>query len=129
MSLESPSRSALVLVAIAGLFGAAGTAVGAVAAHRIPDPALATAGTFLLIHAAALAGLAAAAQAFQAGWRLTAPAYIIALGVALFCGAIIARAGFDLRPVPMMAPAGGSLLIAGWVPAALDALLALRRRP
>ncbi|GLK76048.1 hypothetical protein GCM10008171_13020 [Methylopila jiangsuensis] len=129
MSTESPSRSALLLVAIAGLFGATGTAVGAVAAHSIPDPALATAGTFLLIHAAALPGLAAGAHAFRAGWRLLAPGVLIALGVALFSGAIVARAGFGVSPIPMMAPAGGSLLILGWVAAALGALLSLTRRP
>ena len=57
MSMRPAGR---VLLALAGLTGAAGVALAAAGAHMGGDN-LATASVFLLVHAAAAAGLAAAA--------------------------------------------------------------------
>ncbi|WP_036306437.1 DUF423 domain-containing protein [Methylopila sp. 73B] len=128
MSL-APSRSALLLVIFAGLYGAAGVALAAVAAHRVDSPLLGTASNFLMLNAAALVALAAAAQVFAAGARLTVPAWAIALGTLLFCGDLTLRALNGASPSPMAAPTGGTLIILGWLGVAIGAVLAALRRP
>lgn len=127
---QAPSRSALLLVILAGLYGAAGVALAAVAAHRVDSPLLGTASTFLMLHAGALVALAAASQVFAAGAKLAVPAWAIALGTLLFCGDLTLRALNGASPWPMAAPTGGTLMIIGWLGVAIGATLtALRRLP
>ncbi|HEX8168662.1 MAG TPA: DUF423 domain-containing protein [Beijerinckiaceae bacterium] len=112
------------LVGLAGLSGLAGVAVSAAAAHAAGGQNLETAGRFLLIHAAALIGLAALAGAGlvhpalarAAGWALL-------LGVALFAGDLTYRAFRGAGLFPMAAPSGGILLMIGWALVALAALI------
>ena len=113
------------LAAFGCLCGAAGVALAAAGAHR-PEAALATtAGTFLLLHAAAIAGFAA----FTPPSRLLATAAtLLALGVTLFSGELALHALAGLRPLPMAAPTGGLLMIAGWLLAAIALPRALVRR-
>jgi uncharacterized membrane protein YgdD (TMEM256/DUF423 family) len=109
------------LIVLAGLFGAAGVALSAAAAHR-ELPGVSTAGTFLLLHAPALLALSP-----MAGNRLTAlAAWVLALGVALFCGDLTARAFLETGLFPMAAPSGGVLMMAGWLGVAAAGFL---RRP
>lgn len=126
---HAPSRSPLLLILFAGLFGAAGVALAAVAAHRVDSPLLGTASNFLMLNAAALVALAAAARAFAAGARLVVPAWGIALGTLLFCGDLTLRALNGGSPWPMAAPTGGTLMILGWLSVAIGALLVAFRRP
>ena len=112
------------LLALAGLSGLAGIAVSAAAAHSAGGQNLETAGRFLLIHAAALVGLAALAgaglvhptAARAAGWALF-------LGVALFAGDLTLRAFRGAALFPMAAPGGGILLMIGWALVGLSALI------
>jgi uncharacterized membrane protein YgdD (TMEM256/DUF423 family) len=115
----------LVLAALAGLFGAAGVGAAAAAAHITGDTTLHTAADFLLFHAAALLGLVALMRAKPHVGLLVAGS-LIGLGAVLFCGDLALRALAGLRLIPMAAPTGGMLLIAGWIVVAIAAPLSLR---
>lgn len=111
------------LVVLAGLSGAAGVALSAIAAHA-GGSNLDTAARFLLVHAAALLAIGLARPA---GRALTLAACGLALGTALFCGDLVARDLLGTRLFPMAAPAGGVLLIAGWLGVAAAAAGAWRK--
>ena len=116
-----PSRAHRALLVAAGLYGAAGVATAAVAAHAAAGTAtgelLRTASQFLMIQGAAIAAAAAAG----AGWS----GAIMAAGTLLFCGDLMVRAWIGQRILPLAAPAGGSLIIIGWLALAWSGL----RRP
>jgi uncharacterized membrane protein YgdD (TMEM256/DUF423 family) len=116
-------RWMLALLALAGLFGAAGIGAAAWAAHRSTDPDLQIAAYFLLIHAAAIAGVAAQ----QRTGFLTA-ASILAAGALLFCGDLMLRALAGTRLFAMAAPAGGTLMILGWLMLTVASVRALLAR-
>jgi len=124
---ETP-RADLGLAIAAGLLGAAGVSLAAIAAHRVPTPAMATAAQMLMVHAVAV--LAVAAWAVRspnaAGWWRVA-ARVMLLGVALFAGDIALR-GFEIGQLfPMAAPIGGSLTIFAWILVAAAAAIEWRR--
>jgi uncharacterized membrane protein YgdD (TMEM256/DUF423 family) len=118
---------ALTNVGIAGLLGAAGVALAAVAAHRVGDPSLTTAALFLVVHAAAVIGLTALAgnTAWPAGFL--ASASLMLLAVMLFSGDVTSRVLLEGRLFPMAAPLGGSLLILAWIGAGLTGIIAAIR--
>ena len=97
--------------------GASGVALSAMAAHT-GGSNVETVARFLLLHAPALIALSGFAVRnpvlHWAGWILTA-------GLVLFCGDLLAREFLGARLFPMAAPAGGTLLIAGWIGVALAA--------
>ena len=107
---------------IAGLLGAAGVALAAVASHAMPDAALATAAQMLVLHAtAALAVTALGHQPSSSGlWTIAAS--LLLLGVTLFAGDIALRSFTGNRLFPMAAPIGGSTMILGWLAVALAAV-------
>jgi uncharacterized membrane protein YgdD (TMEM256/DUF423 family) len=117
-------------VFLAGLFGAFGVGLAALAAHAYAGTSLASAATMLSLHAPALLGVAAlsvtghthAPTLRLGGWGLV-------LGTALFSGDIACRVFTGLAPVPFAAPLGGSLLIVAWVVIAVSGLLGARRTP
>ncbi|WP_020177994.1 DUF423 domain-containing protein [Methylopila sp. M107] len=115
------SRSPLPLVAVAGLYGAVGVATAAAAAHMPGDARLGTASQFLMLHAGALLGAAAAARAFGLGRLIAIPAWGIALGVFLFSGDLLVRVWLGASPVPVAAPVGGTILIASWLALSIGA--------
>ncbi len=115
------------LAAVAGLFGAAGVGAAAAAAHIVGDASLHTAADFLLFHAASLIGLVAASRERPHAGLLVAGT-LIAAGTVLFSGDLALRVLGGLRLVPMAAPTGGLLLIAGWLVLAVTLPLALRHR-
>ncbi len=91
----------------AALFGLSGIALGAVAAHAIPDPVAAaritTASLYALIHAAVLLG-----------WRGESAIVkgLLTAGTLLFSGSLAVT---YLAHIPnALAPVGGSLLLLGW---------------
>jgi uncharacterized membrane protein YgdD (TMEM256/DUF423 family) len=124
---ETP-RADLGIAVAAGLLGAAGVTLAAVAAHRVPTPAMASAAQMLMVHAVAVLAISAWAvrSEYAAGWWRTA-ARVMLLGVALFSGDIALR-GFEVgRLFPMAAPVGGSLTIFSWVLVSIAAAIEWRR--
>jgi uncharacterized membrane protein YgdD (TMEM256/DUF423 family) len=117
------------LVAFAGLMGAAGVVLLAAGAHGPHAGAgLDSAGQMLLFHAAAV--IAAAVALHQALlFRPLALAATIGLivGAVLFSGDIAMRAFAGHRLFPMAAPTGGVILIASWLAVAVAAAIALAR--
>ena len=117
-----PRGALFVILALAGLAGAGGVALAAVAAHKVDSPALAAAATMLMIHVAAVAGLLALARS-----RAWLEAAGLMLGAAaLFSGDIAVHTLAGQHIFPMAAPTGGSLLIASWLAVAILALLEWR---
>lgn len=110
-------------IVVGGLAGAAGVALSAVAAHA-GGGNVGTAASFLLAHAPALLaiGLIGSNRVLKAGGA------ILLLGLLLFCGDLLARHYAGSRLFPMAAPAGGTLLIAGWLGVAASALAGSSRR-
>ena len=113
-----------ILIALAGLMGAAGIVLAAAGAHVAPGAGLDSAASMLLFHAAAVIGGAALIQQ-GALWRPLALAVLAAwvLGAALFSGDIGLRAFTAHRLFPFAAPSGGFVLIAAWLGLAAAALL------
>ena len=112
---------ARLLIFAAGLCGATGVALSAVAAHG-GSPNTATAATLLVVHAPAL--LVVGLIFFNAVMRWAA--VILLLGLALFAGDMVSRDFLDTRLFAMAAPAGGGLMIVGWLGVALAALFPRR---
>src|SRR5258705_13061126 len=113
------------LLVFAGLMGAAGIILAAASAHGAPGSGLDSAGTMLLLHAAAVIG--GVSLLHQATLSRTAGLIALCgfvLGGALFAGDIAARAYLGSRLFPMAAPTGGMILIASWLVLALAALMA-----
>jgi uncharacterized membrane protein YgdD (TMEM256/DUF423 family) len=110
-------KSSRYLIVLAGIFGAAGVALSAAAAHQ-DLPGVSTAGTFLLFHAPALLAL----SLMPSNRLMKLAAWVLALGVALFCGDLTARAFLDTSLFPMAAPSGGVLMMAGWLGVAVSSL-------
>jgi uncharacterized membrane protein YgdD (TMEM256/DUF423 family) len=113
-----------ILIALAGLMGAAGIVLAAAGAHVAPGAGLDSAASMLLFHAAAVIGGAALVQQ-GALWRPLALAVLAAwvLGATLFSGDIALRAFTAHRLFPFAAPSGGFILIAAWLGLAGAALL------
>jgi uncharacterized membrane protein YgdD (TMEM256/DUF423 family) len=110
-------------ILLAALMGAAGVAFWAMAAHRGGPPA-ATAAQMLLLHGAAVLGLTACRKQGLIHNRVASlAASALILGVILFSADIAARAFAGSGLFPMAAPAGGLLLIGGWLLAAIAALI------
>ena len=105
------------LILCAGLIGAAGVALLAVAAHAGGEN-LRTAAPFLLAHAPALLALGL----LDAGRLARLGGVLILAGVALFCGDLILRDLVGTRLFPMAAPTGGTTTILGWLVVAASAL-------
>lgn len=117
-----------VLIVICGLFGAAGVALAAAAAH-VPDAGrLGPASSMLLFHASAvLAATLLAERGLVHRIAGLAATFGLVVGTALFAGDLTLRqfAGHGL--FPMAAPTGGTLLIASWLLLGLAGALAPRR--
>lgn len=112
---------ARLLIFLAGLCGAAGVALSAVAAHG-GAANTATAATFLVVHAPAL--LVIGLTVFNNIMRWAA--IVLLLGLALFAGDLVTRDFADHRLFAMAAPVGGGLLILGWLGVAVAALFPRR---
>ena len=116
-------RPILVLAAFASLLGAAGVGAAAAAAHLGGGHLLDTAASFLMIHSAAVFGIAALAEraAGAAAAIFFVASLLLITGMLLFCGDFAMRALADHALFRMAAPTGGMLLIAGWLAAAIAA--------
>ncbi|MFN3658733.1 MAG: DUF423 domain-containing protein [Pseudolabrys sp.] len=115
------------LIALAGLMGAAGVMLTAAGAHGKPGFGLDSAGWLLLIHAVAVVAAVAAAR----GGVIARPLGSIALwgfvvGAGLFAADVAARAWLGHRLFPFAAPTGGTVLILSWLVLVAAALMAWR---
>ena len=116
-----------ILIALAGLMGAAGIALTAAGAHGKPGAGLDSAGYLLLIHAVAvIAGLAAARQGVALRPLGTVALWGFAIGAGLFSADVAARAYLGHRLFPFAAPTGGLIMIVSWLCLTVAALAALR---
>ena len=111
------------LLCLAGLLGAGGVGLAALASHQSAGPNLMTAALFLLIHAAAVAGLTSSAPAHRG---VLAAASLLVLGVFLFSGDLALRGLAGSTPWHMAAPTGGMTMILGWLCLAATGLSKLR---
>ncbi|WP_238121122.1 MULTISPECIES: DUF423 domain-containing protein [unclassified Xanthobacter] len=116
-----------ILLLLAGLMGAAGVAAAAVSAHVGGGTFVETAAYFLLFHAAAVTALVALALGLARGTTLVRLAgSLLVLGVVLFSGDLAMRGLMDAKLLGGSAPFGGTTMIAGWLVAAVAALVARR---
>ena len=98
------------LVLAGGLCGAAGVALSAAAAHS-GGGNVGAAASFLLMHAPAFLAIGL----IGGGRILRAGSWVLLLGLLVFAGDLLMRDYAGTRLFPMAAPAGGLLLIAGWL--------------
>lgn len=111
------------LVALAGLLGAAGVSLAAAAAHISGDETLRAAAEMAMVHAAGVIGLVGFSQNASRPrlWRFIAAAML--LGAWLFTGTVALGQLADFRPLPMLAPVGGTITILSWIAVALAGAL------
>jgi uncharacterized membrane protein YgdD (TMEM256/DUF423 family) len=116
-------RISRILVILAGIMGADGVILAALAAHE-PDAArLAAASSMLLFHASAVLGAAALVERGVVHAAIgIAAAFGFVVAAALFAGDLTLRqfAGHGL--FPFAAPTGGTMLITSWLALALAAV-------
>lgn len=110
------------LIAVAGLLGAAGVSLAAVAAHVSDSTALRAAAEIAMVHAAAVIAIVAIANhaVRPAFWRYIAAAML--LGAALFTVTVSLGVLTDFRTIAALAPIGGSLAILAWIAVAAAGL-------
>jgi uncharacterized membrane protein YgdD (TMEM256/DUF423 family) len=115
-------RASVGLVVAGALLGASGVADAAIAAHVTGGTALERAAEILMVHGAALFGLAALVA--RAGERisLAIAAGTLALGAGLFGLDVTLVTLQGHRLFPYAAPIGGSTMIASWLIIGLLAL-------
>jgi len=118
-----------ILIALAGIMGAAGIMLTAAGAHSKPGIGLDSAGYLLLIHAVAvLAGTIAARQDIILRPFALVVLWGFVVGASLFAADVAARAWLGSRLFPFAAPAGGTILIIAWLAMIATALAALANR-
>ena len=107
-----------------GLCGAAGVALSAAAAHS-GGGNVGTAATFLLAHAPVFLaiGLTGGTKMLRGG------SVVLLAGLLVFAGDLLMRDYAGVRLFPMAAPAGGILLIVGWLGISISALFSPPRLP
>ncbi|MBX3598326.1 MAG: DUF423 domain-containing protein [Rhizobiaceae bacterium] len=105
-------------LAIAGLFGAAGVAASAVAAHGGDERAMGAVALVCLAHAPAMLAMAMRRQPML----LLIATALMFIGVVLFCGDLTLRSLYGVKLFPMAAPTGGTTLIIAWLVVAVSAL-------
>nr|BAL57466.1 hypothetical protein HGMM_F50F04C29 [uncultured Bacteroidetes bacterium] len=113
-------RAALPFAAFLGLMGVVGATLYA---HAVPVPALGQAAYMALFHAAPLLFLSQQKPSLLT--RLSA--IFLLLGSLLFTGSIYAKYLGGWESATRIAPAGGTLLIGGWIILLVRGLLSLRR--
>jgi uncharacterized membrane protein YgdD (TMEM256/DUF423 family) len=104
-----------ILVILAGVMGADGVILAAVAAHQPDATRLAAASSMLLFHATAVLAVVALAERGVIHMRIgIAAAWGFVIAAAVFASDLTLRqyAGHSL--FPLAAPTGGTLLIVSW---------------
>ena len=117
------SRWPRILVACAGLMGAAGVALAALAAHAADASRLGPASSMLLFHASAVLATVALAGRGAVHGRvglISSTGFVVAS--VLFAGDLVMRHFTGDRLFPFAAPIGGNLLIVSWLSLTVCAL-------
>ncbi len=126
------SRIVFFCGAILGAFGVALAAMGDHLVRGGIDNVMyhgyETAVRYQMFHALALMLLGVWSQR-QPSQVIAASACLFVLGVAGFCGGLYARILFPAANLVWVVPVGGTLLILGWLTAALAALAGEKNRP
>jgi uncharacterized membrane protein YgdD (TMEM256/DUF423 family) len=113
-----------ILLVVAGLMGAAGITLSAIGTHAYPGAGLDAAGQILLFHAAAVLGVAAALDRGLLSRTVGVPAaWGLVVGSLLFAGDVSLPIYAGVGLFPDAAPAGGVILIASWIAAAVAAAM------
>jgi uncharacterized membrane protein YgdD (TMEM256/DUF423 family) len=115
-------RSFRILVILAGIMGADGVILAALAAHQSDATRLVPASSMLLFHACAVLAVAALAErgvVTAKGGMIAGFGFVIA--TALFAGDLSLRQFAGQSLFPMAAPTGGTLLIISWLVLAVAA--------
>jgi uncharacterized membrane protein YgdD (TMEM256/DUF423 family) len=117
-----------ILLILACLMGVCGVELAAAAAHAAPSAGLDSAAYLLLFHAVAVlgaAGLATQGLVWSPLALLAMAGFV--LGGGLFAGDVSMRAFAGHRLFPMAAPAGGTILMIGWLTLAVAAIVTMVR--
>ncbi len=115
-------RAFRILVILAGIMGADGVILAAVAAHQSDAARLTPASSMLLFHAAAvLATTALAERGIVAARGGVTAAFGFVVASALFAGDLCLRHFAGHALFPLAAPTGGTLLIISWLVLAIAA--------
>ena len=115
-------RAFRILVIFAGVMGADGVILAAVAAHQSDAARLMPASSMLLFHAAAvLAATALTERGIANAKGGLAAAFGFVIASALFAGDLTLRYFTGHRLFAFAAPSGGTLLIASWLALAIAA--------
>jgi uncharacterized membrane protein YgdD (TMEM256/DUF423 family) len=115
MEAARMAQLAAALLIYAGLAGAAGVGLAAAGAHGNDMAGLTSPAYFLLMHATAAAAIVAVATRAAHPGAFLITALVLLVGVTLFSGDIAARTLYGVKLFPMAAPAGGMIMIAGWL--------------
>lgn len=116
--------SSRVLLGCAAPMGAAGVMLAAMATHLAGGGILSTAALFLLLHAAAIVGLAAVVPHVDRGrTALIGAAALIIAGTLLFSVDLAMRQLAGMKLLWGTAPFGGGAMIVGWLGTIIPALL------
>ncbi|NRG19085.1 DUF423 domain-containing protein [Rhizobiales bacterium] len=111
----------------AGLSGATGVVMSAVAAHAIEETFISTAANMLLFHGGAFVAIGAYSM-LRRSFLLALGFFLIAVGCGLFSGDLLLRALAGVHAFPNAAPIGGSAMILGWIAVILAGISHLFRR-
>ncbi|MGO7831086.1 DUF423 domain-containing protein [Rhizobium johnstonii] len=122
MSLNA--RLEPVLYLFAGLFGVAGVALAALAAHGGGEANLAaSASAMCLAHAPALLALALGNVRLRTAWLA---GLLMIVGTLLFAGDLVTLRFSDSGLFPYAAPTGGWAMMLGWLAVAAGAIFRVR---
>ena len=120
MTQSGPFR---IIAALAGVMGASGVGLAAVAAHKPGAALLASASSMLLFHApAALATILLTERGLVQPRLGLLATFGFVFGAILFSGDVTVLQFFSHSLFPMAAPTGGTLLILSWLMLAVAAI-------
>lgn len=112
----------------AGLGGFVAVAAGAAGTHALADEharqLVDLSSRYLMLHAAALLGLAHFGRTGSGGWLADMAYWLFAAGMVLFGGGLLVSATIGLGPFGMIVPVGGTAFMLGWL---VVAVLGVRR--
>lgn len=116
MTVRQDFPKNIFIIFVAGIAGAWGVILAAVAAHLNSVTSIVSASQMLIFHACALLSLAAWSAANPVNTRIfDYAAYVMLTGVFLFSGDLCLRAFYNFTFFHYAAPLGGVLIILGWV--------------
>ena len=110
-----------VILGIAALWGLFGVILLAMGSHPPAASVLATGGSFLLFHAAAV--LAINNTALLSGWRRALPVALLLTGSGIFGLETLIHGTTGILAFQMLAPVGGGVAILGWLVLAIGAFM------